>query len=102
MKSVFVVVRLLLDYHHILEVQFSTKPFKTILINYKYIFFKEKTNIYNFDIYLKPLRSTEASELNLIIIKFEADTNILLLKSIFPERVAKFTALSSVRPPTRI
>lgn len=54
------------------------------------------------DVYLNPLRSTEASELNLIIMKFDADTNILLLKSIFPESVARLTALSSVRPPTSI
>jgi len=59
-------------------------------------------NLKHCNIYLKPLRSTEASELNLTIIKLEADTNILLLKSIFPESVAKLTALSSVRPPTRI
>lgn len=52
--------------------------------------------------YLNPFFSTEASVLNLIIMKFDADTNDLLPRSNFPDKVAKFTALSSVLPPTKI
>lgn len=37
-----------------------------------------------------------------MIIKFEADTNSLLLNSCFPDNVARFTDFSSVLPPTRI
>lgn len=51
---------------------------------------------------LKPFLSTEASVLNLIIMKFDPETKDLLVKSCFPERVAKFTEVSSVLPPTRI
>lgn len=37
-----------------------------------------------------------------MIMKFDADTNNLLLNSCFPESVAKFTDFSSVLPPTKI
>lgn len=51
---------------------------------------------------LKPFLSTDASVLNLMIMKFDADTNDLLVKSCFPDSVAKLTEVSSVLPPARI
>lgn len=59
-------------------------------------------NLINGMDYLKPFFSTEPSVLNLMIMKFEADTKDLLPKSCFPDKVAKLTALSSVLPPTKI
>lgn len=50
----------------------------------------------------KPFLSTDESVLNLMIMKFDADTNSLLVSSCLPDRVARFTDFSSVLPPTRI
>lgn len=52
--------------------------------------------------YLKPFLSTDASVLNLTIIKFEAETKDLLVKSGLPERVARLIDVSSVLPPAKI
>lgn len=52
--------------------------------------------------YLNPFFSTDPSVLNLTIMKLEADIKDLFPRSCFPDRVAKLTALSSVRPPTKI
>lgn len=40
--------------------------------------------------------------LNLIIMKFEADTKDLFVKSGFPDKVAKFMDVSSDLPPAKI
>lgn len=40
--------------------------------------------------------------LNLMIMKFEADTKSLFARSCFPDSVARFTEVSSVLPPTKI
>ena len=49
-----------------------------------------------------PLFSTAPSDLNLMIIKLEADTNLWFGLSNVPDSVAIFTAVSSVRPPPKI
>lgn len=52
--------------------------------------------------YLKPFLSTVASVLNLMIMKLEADTNDPFVRSGLPDRVARFTDVSSVLPPAKI
>lgn len=58
----------------------------------------EDSKILMFATYRNPFFSTEASDLNLTIIKFEAEVKTALELSL-PEMVAMLTAAASVRAP---
>ena len=51
----------------------------------------------------KPFFSTDSSDRNLMIMKLEAEVKVVVFMSCrLPDRVAMFTAVSSVLPPPRI
>lgn len=97
-RSELGLAELLLTFHHRFEVLFSMTHWWTIQI----LVSSESDRINDYKTYRKPFLSTEASVLNFIIMKLEADTNDLLVKSCLPDMVARLTEVSSVLPPTRI